>query len=44
MLNGMVNKLKTDGILEVVREGGGRRPQVLVLAELVNLCEGREVL
>lgn len=44
MLGGMINKLKRHNILHVVREGRGRRPQVLALAELVNLCEGRSVI
>jgi Fic family protein len=44
MLSGMINKLKSAGILKTIREGGGRRPQVLALAQLVNLCEGRSVL
>ena len=32
------------GTLKVVREGSGRRGQVLALAALVNLCEGKEVI
>ena len=39
----MLAKLKMAGILKILRESSGRRPQVLALAELVNLCEGREV-
>ncbi len=39
----MLKKLKTAGILKTVREGRGRRPEVLILAELVNLCEGKKV-
>lgn len=34
---------RKDGILKVVREGRGRRAQVLAFAELINLCEGKEV-
>ena len=41
MIMSMVGKLKQDSILKVVREGSGRRPQVLALTELINLCEGR---
>ena len=41
MIMNMLTKLKKDGILKVVREGSGRRAQVLALAELINLCEGR---
>jgi Fic family protein len=39
----LLNRLKNAGILRVLREGGGRRPQVFALWELLNLCEGREV-
>ncbi len=35
--------LRDAGILKVVREGSGRRGQVFALAELLNLCEGKEV-
>ncbi len=37
----LLGRLRDAGILKVVRQGSGRRPQVLALAELVNLCEGR---
>lgn len=40
----ILKALKKDGVLKTVREGRGRRPHVLALASLVNLCEGREVL
>lgn len=43
MVANLLNRLKTSGILKTLREGRGRRPQVLVLAELVNICEGKEV-
>ncbi|MDH4183145.1 MAG: Fic family protein [Nitrospinota bacterium] len=36
--------LVKSGILEVLREGKGRRPQLLVLPELINLCEGKKVI
>lgn len=39
----MLKKLKSAGILKTVREGRGRRPEVLALAELINLCEGKQV-
>ncbi|MGZ4826624.1 MAG: hypothetical protein ACXVY9_04610, partial [Terriglobales bacterium] len=39
----LLNTLKKAGILKTIREGSGRRAQVLALAELFNLCEGREV-
>ncbi len=37
----LLGRLRDAKILKVVRQGSGRRPQVLALAELVNLCEGR---
>lgn len=44
MIMSMLGALKQDGILKVVREGSGRRAQVLALAELINLCEGKKVI
>ncbi len=35
--------LKAD-ILKVIKEGSGRRPQILALAELINICEGKKVI
>lgn len=32
------------GILKVIKEASGRRPQVLALADLINLCEGKKVI
>ncbi|HEY6000622.1 MAG TPA: Fic/DOC family N-terminal domain-containing protein [bacterium] len=43
MVMNLLRKLREAGILTVVREGSGRRPQILALAELVNLCEGKPV-
>ncbi len=43
MINAMLGKLKAAGLLTVMREGSGRRPQVLALAALINLCEGKVV-
>lgn len=40
----MLNKLKETKMLTVVRPSSGRRPQVLALAELINVCEGKEVI
>jgi Fic family protein len=40
----LLNLLKEAGILKVLREPSGRRSQILALAELINLCEGRKVL
>lgn len=36
----MINKLVDAGILVVIREGAGRRGQVLVFQELLSICEG----
>jgi len=44
MLMSMLDKLKTAGILKVLREARGRRAQILAFAELVNLCEGKKAL
>lgn len=43
MIMNMLGKLKAARILKVVRPGSGPRAQVLALAELVNLCEGKKV-
>lgn len=42
MVMGLLRKLRIAGILGVLREAKGRRGQILVLSELVNLCEGRK--
>jgi len=42
MTRTLINKLRDAGILHVMREGSGRRAQILVFSELVDLCEGRE--
>ncbi len=39
----LLRQLRSSGILKVLREGRGRRAQILVLAELVNICEGEEI-
>jgi len=44
MVMQMLGRLRRAGILRVVREGSGRRAQVLALAELVNLSEGRKII
>jgi Uncharacterized conserved protein len=44
MVANLLGNLRQNGILHTVREGAGRRPHVLALAELINLCEGRKVL
>ena len=43
MIMNMLGRLRGDGILKVVRAGSGRRAQVLALAELVEICEGKLV-
>jgi len=44
MINSLLNQLKEIGMLKVLKDASGRRAQVLVLSELVNLCEGRDVI
>ncbi|MBA2491861.1 MAG: Fic family protein [Gammaproteobacteria bacterium] len=39
----MLNQLKEAGVLTLVREAAGRRPQVLMLEKLLSIAEGREV-
>ncbi len=39
----LLGTLRANHLLHTVREGAGRRPQVLALAELINLFEGRKV-
>lgn len=43
-VNGLLATLKTAGLLQTVREASGQRGQVLALAELLNLCEGKKIL
>ena len=43
MVANLLGNLRRNGILHTVREGAGRRPHVLALAELINLCEGRKI-
>jgi hypothetical protein len=43
MVSSLLNTLKSNGVLHTVRESAGRRSQVLALAELINLCEGKKV-
>ncbi len=44
MIMNMLGKLKKAGIVTVLREGRGSRPQILALAELINICEGKKLL
>lgn len=39
----LLRVLRDNGILKVIREGRGRKAQVLAFADLLNLCEGKEV-
>ncbi|MGB0414842.1 MAG: Fic family protein [Coraliomargarita sp.] len=43
MLATLLRKLTREGMLKVLRQGSGRRPTTLVLAELINLCEGKKI-
>ena len=43
MIMSMLGKLKHHGILTTVREARGSRAQVLAFVELINLCEGRDI-
>lgn len=43
MVATLLGQLRQSGILHTVRSGAGRRPQILALSELINLCEGRKV-
>ncbi|MCH8181839.1 MAG: Fic family protein [Proteobacteria bacterium] len=42
-LTNLLRVLRENGILKVVRMARGRRPQALAFAELINLCEGKQV-
>jgi Fic family protein len=44
MVMNLIKILKNQGILKVLREGSGRRPQILVLSDLVNISEGKGVI
>ena len=43
MIASLLRILRESGVLKVIREGSGRRAQILALAELINLCEGKEI-
>jgi len=43
MIGSMLSELKRDGILKSLRAASGRRAEVLALAELINLAEGKRV-
>lgn len=42
-IRSLLNDLILAGILKIIREPSGRRPQILVLRDLFNLCEGKEI-
>lgn len=44
MVGTLLKTPRKNNILHTVREGAGRRPHVLALAELINLCEGKQIL
>jgi Fic family protein len=44
MTMSLLGRLRESGILVVTREARGRRSQILAFAELVNLCEGQEII
>jgi len=44
MIMNLLGRLTQEGILKIVREGRGRRARILALPQLVNLCEGKEVI
>lgn len=44
MIMNLLGRLIQEGILKTVREGSGRRARILALPQLVNLCEGKEVI
>ena len=39
----LLRVFRENDILQIVREGRGRRPQILAFSELINLCEGKTV-
>jgi Fic family protein len=43
MILRMLNKLRDDGILTIFREASGRQSQIMIFPELINLCEGKNV-
>ncbi len=43
MIMNMLARLKKAGIIKVIHEGSGRRPQILALAVLMNIYKGRSV-
>jgi len=39
----LLRVLRNAKVLKVIREGSGRRPTTYAFAELINLCEGKEI-
>jgi Fic family protein len=44
MMMALIRRLQENNIIKVIVPASGRRPQILALAELINLCEGRKVI
>ena len=44
MIMNLLGRLTEENILKTMREGRGRRARILALPQLVNLCEGKEVI
>jgi len=43
MLASLLKRLTDEGILKVLRPGRGSRPHRLILPDLINLCEGKNI-
>lgn len=41
--NNMLRQLEAEGVINRIREGGGRTPAIYALPELINIAEGRPV-
>jgi Fic family protein len=39
----LLKVLSKEGILTIIREGSGSRPNIYAFSDLINLCEGRDV-
>ena len=39
----LLNKMKNGSVLSTIRKGAGRRPQILALGELLNICEDKDL-
>lgn len=43
MISKMVNQLRATGVLSVIREAKGRRPQIWMFPQLLEICEGHQL-